>query len=201
MAPRSEPECVEVNDVGEKMNMKNELRCNSWPIKYEVDLALLKKEQFQRDHIEIEHFIMDKAEKWDEITKQFHAEGKMYSKDQIIKKWNNIMSDFKKIFNYQAKSGAEDWWNMTSNVEKKACGLNLLRLGFTEELFIIVASFNGERPAVTGEHVVETGVAKENEKVAESFSTKKKRKKEEKEEKTTEADKVKPHSLYQCNAL
>ena len=40
---------------------------------------------------------------------------------------------------------------------KKECGLNLNKISFNQDLFVLMASFLGDRPSVNGKHVMESG--------------------------------------------
>ena len=57
---------------------------------------------------------------------------------------------------------------------KKACGLNLNKTTFSEELFVLVCSFMGDRPAVNGKYVIESGDV-DNGETGDSFCTKKRK--------------------------
>ena len=132
--------------------------------------------------------------KWEYIAEEFEKEGKSYSAASIEKKWKNIMSDFKKIFHYQSKSGAKSWWNMYDIKEKKETGLKLNKIAFSEELFVLIASFMGDRPAVTGCHVIQTGEKRQLDH-DEHCTLKLKRQKKIKKEETLE-DKVSTRVSY-----
>ena len=148
-----DPHCADV----EKFDLKKEMRSMAWKNDDEISLAEKKRDEHKRCMID-RNFKMTPAQvKWEYIAAEFEKEGKSYSAVSIEKKWKNIMSDFKKIFHYQSKSGAKSWWNMYDINEKKQTDLKLNKISFSEELFVIVASFMGDRPAVNGCHVIQSG--------------------------------------------
>lgn len=138
-------------------NTKHEMRSVKWKEEEEIALATLKRDQFKRDLVDHQYNLTTSDYKWEEISDDLKKEGIDFTAARAKKKWDNIVSDFKKIMKYQSKSGAQDWWNMSDLADKKACGLKLNTIGFSQELFILVTSFMGDSPAVNAKFVIHNG--------------------------------------------
>ena len=163
-----------------------------------MTIAHARKEMVSREMIDNKYKINTNEEKWGAVAKEMsEAAGKDYTGESVLKKWQNISTDFKKIFNYQQRSGVHDWWGMSTLAEKKATGIVLNKMAFTQELFVLVASFMADRPAVNGENVVESSNVVKVEKKDE-FSTEKKRKRKEPEPENQD-DKVQPVKFLSDN--
>ena len=183
----NDDECVQSLPAND---MKRDLRCSVWTLDDELSLANMKREQFKRELSERNYKLTPALHKWDDLTTEFNKENKkFYNAAHLMNKWRNMVTDFKKIFHYQAKSGAEDWWAMSDLKVKKEVGLSLNKVSFSQELFVLLASFLGERPSVNGKHVMESGVdeTQGNGPDKDEFSSRKKRKIK-KEEKLEEAE-------------
>ena len=133
-----------------------------------------------REKVDTKYSMATSEQKWAAVAKEMsEAAGKEYNGASVLKKWHNISQDFKKIFNYQQRCGVQDWWGMSTVSEKKANGIVLNKMSFTQEMFVLVASFMQDKPAVNGENVVESSNNMKSEK--DEFSTEKKRKRKEPE--------------------
>ena len=192
------PECEVIDGTtvkpSRKTSIKKELRTERWTNAEEMTVAHAKKEMVTREMVDTKFKMKTNEEKWGEVAKTMsEANGKEYTGEGVLKKWHNISQDFKKIFNYQQRSGVQDWWGMSTLAEKKATGIVLNKMAFTQELFVLVASFMADRPAVNGENVVESNKPMKEEK--DEFSTEKKRKRKEPEVENAE-DKVKCTCFY-----
>ena len=142
-------------------DMKAEMRCASWKDVDEIKLASMKRDWLKRDLIDHDYQQTSHDHKWREIAEDLSSGGEYFSPNRVAKKWDNMISDFKKIFRYQTKSGAQDWWTMNTIAEKKETGLSLNKMSFCEELYVLMASFLGDRPAVNGNFVVESSAKAE----------------------------------------
>ena len=172
-----------------KQSIKKELRTEKWTNAEEITVANAKKEMVTREMVDNKYKMTTNEEKWAEVAKEMsEAACKEYTGESVLKKWHNIAQDFKKIFNYQQRYGVQDWWELSTLAEKKATGIVLNKMSFTLELFLVVASFMADRPAVNGENVVKSSNTVKVEK--DEFSTEKKRKRNESEVENPD-DKVK----------
>lgn len=143
--------CVDSQNV---TNTKADMRSVNWKPEEEIALVSLKRDQYKRDLTDLDFKMTTWDYKWEDISDDLKKEGFNFTGPQSKKKWDNIVSDFKKIMKYQGKSGAQDWWSMNNLADKKACGLKLNSIGFSQELFILVTSFIGDSPAVNAKYVI-----------------------------------------------
>ena len=145
-----------VEEEVDRDDMKAEMRCASWKDVDEIKVASMKRDWIKRDLVDHDYQQTPHDQKWAEIAADMSSRGEQFSAKRVAKKWDNMVSDFKKIFRYQTKSGAQDWWTMSTLAQKKETGIILNKMSFCEELYVLMASFLGDRPTVNGNFVVDS---------------------------------------------
>ena len=126
-----------------------------WTLENEVAFAHVKKEEAQKMSVDRNFRMKSGKRRWqwcaDELSKK-KVEGQ--SGEQLKRKWANMMTDFRKINDWQRRSGQCSWWDMNLNEKKEA--KKLVKPQFEEELWETMNSFLGSKHSINPPYIIDT---------------------------------------------
>ena len=105
-----------------------------WNLERELALATFKKDEEILVSEDRNYRMKTGKEKWEAAAEMLQDKGlKGQDGGQLKRKYTNMYSDYKKINDWQKRSGALCWWNMDDS-ERKGTEVKLIKKEFEEEL-------------------------------------------------------------------
>ena len=122
--------------------------CGFWTLERELKLVDVKTAEFNKVTTSMKYRLKSIVVKWEYCATELEKIGVTSVKgDTLKRKWTNMVSDFKKINDWQKRSGACNWWDMSSD-EKKEAEMRMVKIQFEQELFDKMNALLGKRYSV-----------------------------------------------------
>eukprot|EP01018_Ginkgo_biloba_P013630 Gb_04564 [translate_table: standard] len=134
-------------------------RARNWEVEEIVLLVQAKRNEWEkyessntRDRFE------SSSDKWKKIVEYLQAQG-VQERDitQARMKWENIISDFKAIKDWNRRSGNAPFFTLTREERKN----HNLPLQFDSNVYDLVDSFQGRRPSIVPQSITDTSSSKQ----------------------------------------
>ncbi|KAL2642135.1 hypothetical protein R1flu_009722 [Riccia fluitans] len=129
--------------------------CLSWSDANVVQLLHLKRAQWMEfSEVDLRDIFVGGQAKWQMISNKLNEKGVQCNWRQAKAKWDALLGLYKRIKDYQGRSGSGNFFAMTSSERKS----NELPAVFHEEWFEIIDSFMATRPSVRGPTPVDSSL-------------------------------------------
>ena len=122
-----------------------------------LDFAPYKKDEFLRAKEDRNFSMLTHSQSWNLAVKELKEKDiKNQDAESLKRKWTNIFSDYKKINDYQKRSGAACWWGMTP-AERKKTNVKLVMPNYEEDLYNLMNSFFSQKHNVNPPIILDYG--------------------------------------------
>ena len=106
-----------------------------WNLDRELKLVEVKTAECKKVESSRKYKLKSAVVKWEYVATEIEKLGVTGQKGEPLKrKWTNMSSDYRKINDWNKRSGACSWWDMSSQ-ERKEADLRLVKGTFEQELF------------------------------------------------------------------
>ena len=128
-----------------------------WNLDREIILCTFKKDEDMLEKEDRNYRMKTGKEKWDACAEMLQSKGlKGQDGGQLKRKYTNLFSDYKKINDWQKRSGALCWWNMDDS-ERKESEVKMIKKDFEEELYNFMSAFLSTKHNVNPPVIVDSG--------------------------------------------